>query len=143
MVARAALVLILVAGLLSGCAGQRSGKDSSSEFTGEDRLVANTIEDLQSAASKGNGDEVKICRDLLAKSLVDKIASHGQTCQAALDTALKDTDSFELQVKKDGIKRNGNTATAVVTADRGDKDKDVEITLVKQGPAWRISDLGD
>ena len=52
---------------VAGCASQTTSNDSSGKFRGEQRLVANTIEDFESAASKGDQDQ--ICRDLLARPL--------------------------------------------------------------------------
>ncbi len=127
---------IVAAVLLAGCAGQSaSNDDSTSKFSGDQRLVANTVEDFESAASKGDQD--KICRDLLAKALVDQFAQRGGTCEKAVDATLKDTDSFDLTVERVSI--SGQEATARVKADRGKKDIGQSLTLVKQGAGWRIS----
>ena len=124
--------------LLTGCAAQSSGNnDDTSKFTGDQRLVANTVEDYESASSKGDQD--KICRDLLATALVRQYAQRGGTCEKAVDGALKDADSFNLTVEKVAI--NGQDATATVKADRGKKDITQAIVLVKQGAGWRISEF--
>jgi hypothetical protein len=129
-------IAVLAAVLLAGCtASSSSNKDDTSKFKGDQRLVANTVEDFQSAASKGDQD--KICRDLLAKALADQYAQHGGTCENVVDQTLKDTDSFDLTVEKVAIA--GQQATATVKADRGKKDLTQAITLVKQGAGWRIS----
>jgi hypothetical protein len=127
----AALAAIAVA----GCTTQTTSDDSSDKFVGDQRLVANTIEDFESAASKGDQDQ--ICRELLAKPLIADYAEHGGTCEKAVDGALKDTDSFGLTVESVSIA--GAKATARVKADRGKKDVIQTMTLVKEGPAWRIS----
>jgi hypothetical protein len=134
---RSLLPIALVAAvLLAGCAAQSSSNnDDTSQFKGDQRLVANTVEDFESAASKGDQD--KICRDLLAKALADQYAQHGGTCAKVVDQTLKDTDSFDLTVEKVAIA--GPQATATVKADRGKKDLTQAITLVKQGAGWRIS----
>jgi outer membrane PBP1 activator LpoA protein len=122
--------------LLAGCTTQSSSNDdSTSKFRGDQRLVANTVEDFESAASKGDQD--KICRDLLAKALVQQYAQRGGTCEKAVDGTLKDTDSFDLTVEKVTI--SGQQATANVKADRGKEDINQALTLVKQGAGWRIS----
>jgi outer membrane lipoprotein SlyB len=126
---------LLAAVLLAGCTASSSGDDDTSKFRGDQRLVANTVEDFESAASKGDQD--KICRDLLAKALVDQYAQRGGTCEKVVDGALKDTDSFDLTVEKVTI--DGQQATASVKADRGKKDVMQSVTLVKQGAGWRIS----
>ena len=122
---------------VAGCASQTTSNDSSGKFRGEQRLVANTIEDFESAASKGDQDQ--ICRELLAKPLIAQYAEHGGTCEKAVDGALKDTDSFGLTVESVSIA--GGEATARVKADRGKNDVIRTITLAKEGPGWRISEF--
>ena len=128
----------IVAVAVGGCASQTTTDDSSGKFRGDQRLVANTIEDFESAASKGDQDQ--ICRDLLARSLVVRYTEHGGTCEAAVDGALKDTDSFGLTVES--VRVTGTDATARVKADRGKNDVLRTINLVKEGPGWRISAFG-
>jgi outer membrane lipoprotein SlyB len=136
---RSALILAATAAFaVAGCSSQGSSNDSSGKFSGDQRLVANTVEDFESAASKGDQDQ--ICRDFLAKALVEQYAKHGGSCEAAVDGALKDTDSFDLTVESVTI--NGQQATARVKADRGkEPDQQRTLTLVKQGTGWRISEF--
>jgi hypothetical protein len=122
---------------LAGCTTQSTTDDSSGKFQGEQRLVANTIEDFESAASKGDQDQ--ICRELLAKPLIATYAKRGGTCEKAVDDALKDSDSFGLTVQSVNV--TGTDATARVKADRGKKDVIRTIDLVKEGPGWRISEF--
>ena len=138
MLHRVVPIALLATIALAGCTTQASNNDSSGKFKGDQRLVANTVEDFESAASKG--DQNKICRDLLATSLVDQYAQHGGTCEKAVDGALKDTDSFGLTVESVAI--NGQQATARVKADRGKHDVMQNIALTKQGAGWRISQFG-
>ena len=140
MAAAPVRILALLAALplaLSAC-GQTS-KDSTKDFQGDQKAVAQTVEDLQKAASKS--DEGKICGDLLAPALVAKIkAASKTTCETALNDALKDSDSFELQVKK--VTLAGSTATAVVESSGGKKTRTDTLQLQKVGAAWKISSLG-
>jgi Domain of unknown function (DUF4878) len=136
-------VLVAAALTLSAC-GQAS-KDSSGDFKGDQKVVAQTVEDFQSAASKANGD--KICDELLAADLVAKVKAAAQktdpkgTCADGLKDALRDADSFELTVKKVSI--DGTTATAVVESDDTGDDKATDtLTLTKAGDGWKISALG-
>ena len=128
----------LAAVAIAGCTTQTTSDDSSGKFTGDQRLVANTIEDFESAASKGDQDQ--ICRELLAKPLIATYAKRGGTCEKAVDDALKDTDSFGLTVES--VRITDTDATARVKADRGKKDIIQTMSLVKEGPGWRISAFG-
>ena len=135
---RFALPLAAIAALsVTGCTTTTTSDDSSGKFTGEQRLVANTVEDFESAASKG--DQAQICRELLAKPLIATYAERGGTCEDAVDGALKDTDSFGLTVES--VRITDGQATARVKADRGKNDVIRTINLVKEGTGWRISEF--
>jgi hypothetical protein len=130
--------LLCVSALTLAACGQTS-KDSSSDFKGDQKAVAQTVEDLQSASKKR--DESKICTDLLAPALLTKIKTASRTtCEDVMKDALRDVDSTELQVKKVAI--SGTTATATVQSDAGKDDRTDTLTLVKVGNTWKISELG-
>jgi hypothetical protein len=136
---RSLVPLALLASLaLAGCTTRSTSDDSTGEFRGDQRLVANTVEDFESAASEG--DQGKICRDLLARALVAQYAERGGSCERAVDGALKDTDSFEMTVERVTI--TGTQASVRVKSDRGKKDLQQSLTLVRQGQGWRISGFG-
>lgn len=130
----AALALAVMA---AGCASSGSN-DSTADFRGEQRLVATTVEDLQSAAV--DGDEGKICRELLATSVADPLARGGRTCQQTVEDALKDADSSDLTVRS--VRVDGTRATAAVKEERGKEDRVSTVRLVKEGGRWRIATLG-
>ncbi len=134
------IVALLVALPLALSACGQSSKDSAGDFQGEQKAVAQTVEDLQKAASKS--DEGKICDDLLAPALIARIKTASKTtCQSALNDALTDSDSFELQVKKVAI--DGTTATAIVESDAtGSTKRRDTLQLTKVGNSWKIATLG-
>lgn len=132
------LALLLALPIALSACGQ-TVKDSSSDFQGDQKAVAETVEDLQSASRKHDGE--KICGDLLAPALAAKIkAASKDTCDTAVKDALSDADSFELQVQK--VTVSGATATAVVESEGGDKDRVDTLRLVKDGGSWKIATLG-
>jgi hypothetical protein len=136
---RFALPLAAVAAVaVTGCTTTTTSNDSSGKFRGEQRLVANTVEDFESAASKGEQDQ--ICRELLARPLIATYARRGGTCEKVVDGALKDSDSFGLTVES--VRIAGASATVRVKADRGKHDVLRNLTLVKEGAGWRISAFG-
>jgi hypothetical protein len=121
-----------------GACGQ-TAKDSATDFKGDQKNVAQTIEDLQSFARKG--DEGKICTELLARDLVKKITtSSKKPCDQALKDAIADADAFELQVQK--VTVNGDTATATVESQAGGKNRTDTLRLVRDREAWKIETLG-
>jgi hypothetical protein len=140
MAATTRLAVLLCASALTLSACGTTDKDSASDFKGDQKAVAQAVEDLQSASRKG--DERKICTDLLAPALVTRIkAAHRDGCEPELKAALRDVDSFELQVKKVAIAGTSATATVTSTVGKND-DRDDTLTLVKVGSAWKISELG-
>lgn len=130
--------------VLSAC-GQTT-KDSAEDFQGEQKAVAQTVEDLQSAASKKDGQD-RICTQLLAPALVTQIKTAATrtdpkaTCQTALKDSLRDADTFDLTVEK--VVVDGDKATATVTSDAGGgQDRTDTLELVKVGNGWKIATLG-
>ena len=131
------LVPALAAVLLAAGCGQGT-KTSAGKFSGEQKVVATTIDDLQSAGRKG--DAQKICSDLLAPSLLQQIRRASGDCAKTLDGALQDVDSFGMTVEKVAI--NGNQATATVKSDAGNSSRTDQIQLQKVGSNWKIASLG-
>jgi hypothetical protein len=140
MAAPTRLVALLVAlPFALGACGQ-AAKDSAGDFRGDQKDVAQTVEDLQSFARKG--DAGKICAEVLAKDLVAKIQSASKKpCDQALKDTIADADAFELSVKK--VRVDGDRATATVRSEGGgDQDRTESLTLVRDRSAWKIATLG-
>jgi type II secretory pathway pseudopilin PulG len=130
--------LVAVAVLAAACApSTKSSSNSTSKFKGEQRQVAQAIEDLEAAANDGN--EAKMCNELLARSLAQQLAAHGGSCPTAAKAAVKDADSLGMTV--DQVRITDGRATARVTLDRGSKDKVANIQLVREGGRWKVSGL--
>jgi Putative lumazine-binding len=129
----AALALAVTA---AGCAPQRSStSDSVKKFTGDQRAAAQTVEDLESAAQ--DGDEAKICTQVLAKALADRLAAAGNGCASAVNAAIKDTDSLDMTVE--AVRVNGDRATARVKFETGKNDRRGNVALAREGGRWRIA----
>lgn len=122
--------LIALAALLAGCGGQPS---SVEEFEGAERQVAQTVENLSDAGR--DKDERRICRQILAESVVERLGE----CERKVDEALKDADSFELDVT--GVRIEGSRAVARVESG-GEQDEVERLELVRAGGGWRIASLG-
>jgi cell division protein FtsI/penicillin-binding protein 2 len=128
-------VPLVLAALAAGCAGSPS---SAGDFQGEEKRVAEVVEKLQSAGE--TGDAAEICDEVLAKQLRDQIQEAGSSCEQELDKAIKDADDFDLEVEDVTI--SGKTATAKVKGrDRGE-ERVREFQFVREGAAWRATDLG-
>jgi dihydroxyacetone kinase len=122
----------LVALALTAC-GQ-AARSSAGDFQGTERQVADAVESLQSAAESRNGQ--KVCREVLAPALADRMRAQGQDCATQVRTALDDADDFELTVQRVDVR--GDQATAQV-ANRGPA---FTLVLARQGGAWRITSFG-
>jgi hypothetical protein len=134
----AALPLLAIAALLAACAPSSGSKNSAGDFRGDQRAVATTVEDLESAAS--DGDENRICRELLAPALVRRLSAQGG-CAAAVDKAIKNADTFALDVQS--VRIAGDRATARVKSDTGDRDRfgTIGLTRIRASAGWRIETL--
>jgi len=132
---RTLALLLAAAGLATGCGA--SSSNSASDFSGVKKDIATTVDDLVSAAKKS--DEVKICRDLLAPSLIATLrAANKSSCDTAVNDAIKDADTFDMTVKSVNV--TGNTATAVVDSKHGSSNDTFK--LEKVGGQWKISSFG-
>jgi hypothetical protein len=121
----------LAALLLVGCG---AGTESSTEaFSGEDKRVAQVIEDLQTAGANGEAEE--ICSRISPRSSSTGWA-RGASCAQELDDALADADDFELDVEK--VEVNGTRATATVSDSDG---RAKAVQLVRERDGWRVSEL--
>jgi hypothetical protein len=124
-----AILPIALAALVAGC-GQT---DSSTEFQGAERQVANVIEDLQKAAIEG--EERRICRQLLSAELARGAGDCNSVVQAAIDEA--DTNEIEVE----DVSVTGERARARVRT--GSREKQTETyELVRENRTWRISSFG-
>jgi hypothetical protein len=140
MIARTApaAALAALALIATGCTTAGSTSSSSTgNFKGEQKLVANTIDDLSTAASKRN--QGQICSTLLASDIVDRLDARGG-CTKLINRALKDADTYDISVRS--IQINGDKATAQVTSKVGNKDRPGTLQLVKQDGRWKVSSFG-
>lgn len=133
------LVALTAAIALAGCGA--TDNDSAADLEGEDRLVANTIEDLSDAGREGDGAE--IC-SLLSEALITKIrtaAGDGVRCEDAIEDAIDDADSFDIDVIS--VRVDGTAATAVVESKENDDEIRDTFGLVKEARRWKVNALSD
>jgi hypothetical protein len=130
------LIALLVCLPLAGCtqAGTKNS-DSTKDFTGDQKAVASTVEDLQTAAKDRKG--TTICADLITAELRDKIST--SDCPKVMKDAVRDTDEVDLKVKT--VKVTGDKAVASVQEKTGGDDRMRTIELQKVAGRWRISAL--
>ncbi len=125
---------LVIAGalLLAGCGGEAS---SAGGFEGEEKAVAEAVEDIQTAAERR--DPERLCRDLIAKELRDRAADGGTSCDKEMEKAVRDADSFDLDVED--VTVTGTTAQVTVKGDAGTKRRAGEIRMVKEDGRWRAA----
>ena len=129
------LLALAVAALALGACGQTS---SAADFEGEQKAVAEVVEDIQSAAS--GDDAARICRDLLADELIRAFEQGAGKCTDELDKAISDVDDFELDVEE--VTVTGTTATARVVSAGGAEDRTDTLSFTKQQGRWKATSLG-
>jgi hypothetical protein len=123
--------------LATGVAACGNTTVSTSSFKGEQQKVAQAVAHLQSHATALEAK--KICNEDLAAARVAKLNAAPGGCKQALESQLKQIDSFETTVQSVQIK--GATATARVKGIDGGKKSVQTVTFAKEGGKWRISGL--
>ena len=132
---RSAGAISLIVLAFAGCGSEPS---SAGKFQGEQQAVAEVVEDIQRAAERG--EAAKLCRDLIARALREKIASGGINCDKEMEKAVEDADAFELEVQK--VTVSGTTAQVTVRGEAGDNDATRTFGMVKEDGLWRAASFG-
>jgi hypothetical protein len=122
---------------LSGC-GAQAGSDAAERFSGDERVVAQAVQDFQEAAQ--GGENGRLCRELLARDLAQRFARvGGGDCLAGVQDAVRDADSFRLEVQD--VTVQDQQATARVTTEIGEREQTDTIELVREANRWKVSAL--
>ena len=124
-----AILSIALATLVAAC-GQT---DSSAEFEGAEGEAAAVVEDLQDAALEG--EERRICRQLLSAAL----ARRAGDCNRVVQDALDETDQTELEVED--VRVTGARARVRVSAGSREPES-ATFELVRENRSWRIASFG-
>jgi hypothetical protein len=120
--------------LLAGC-GASTQPSSAEKFQGDERAVAQKVEDLQQAGERREPEA--ICTDILARSLVQQLEAAGTTCTEEMQKAIEDADDYALDVQDVTI--SGSTATVQVR--RGDDGPTETMEFTQEGGQWRATSL--
>ena len=121
--------------LLAGC-GASTQPSSAEEFPGEERAVAQKVEDLQEAGERRQPET--ICSEILARSLVQRLEAAGTDCTQEMQKAIEDADDYALDVTDVTI--SGSTATVEVR--RGEDGPSETMEFRQEGGQWRATSLG-
>jgi hypothetical protein len=135
---RIALLLPLL--LVAGCAPANSGGVDTGRFSGTEKAVATSLDDLADAGRSRDG--ARVCSQLLSKRLVDRLDSSGGSRRNALEDQLDNADVFDIDVAKDAITVNGSTATARVRSNFDGKKAPRTLRLVLEQRRWKLDSIG-
>jgi hypothetical protein len=91
-------------------------------------------------AAVQNKDYVKICDDMLAQALVQKMEQVGLSCVVALRQGLGSVEAPTLEVREVDV-RGDRALVSVHSVARGQAASDDALTLVRQDGRWRIASL--
>jgi len=119
---------------LAGC-GAQAQPSSVERFQGEERAVAQKIEDLQEAGESRKPED--ICSQILSRTLVTQLEAAGADCADEMEKAIDDADDYELDVQKVAV--SGSTATATVK--RGDDGPTETMEFARENGQWRATSL--
>lgn len=131
-------IALLCVPLLAVGIGACGTTTSTSSFKGEQHAVAQTVSNLQSHATAL--EQKKICGEDLAGATVARLDATPGGCKQAIETQLKEIDSFEVTVES--VQISGDKATTRVKSVNSGKKSIQTLTLVKEGGKWKISGIG-
>jgi hypothetical protein len=121
------IVVVLLSCTLAGCGA-----------SARDEVQAKV---QQFAKATASGDYRALCEQVLAPSLLQRLASAGLGCEAAMKIFVASVHDPTLSVAR--IKVNGKSASAVaLTAARGQRAGLDTIELIDTKNGWRVSSLG-
>ena len=131
---RILIALPLISALLAGCGDDEPATpgQASPSVSGGQRGVLETIDALQTASRKGDGET--ICGDIFTAKLVRSVeAAAKRSCAEEVREQLF-SPKAEISVSRD-IKVNGGEATATVREQNGRVSK---LFLVKHDGRWQV-----
>lgn len=128
-------IALLCAPLLATGIAACGNTVSTSSFKGEQHAVAQTVSNLQSHATALEAK--KICGEDLAAARVASLSRSTGGCKQAIESQLKQIDSFETTVES--VKISGDRATAQVKSVHSGKKAIQTLTLVRESGRWKIS----
>jgi len=128
------VVALLAVLALAGC-GAESDPSSAEKFQGEERAVAQRVEDLQEAGESREPED--ICSQILARSLVQELEAAGVECANEMEKAIDDADDYDLDVVDVTI--SGSTATVEVR--RGGDGPTETMEFARENDEWRATSL--
>ena len=126
-------VALLALLLLAGCApsGGGGGVDVD-RFEGDEKLVAETLDDLSSAGRRDDAEQ--ICSRLLSARLVEQLGA--RRCVDVVGEQIEDAQVFDLEV--DRVTVTGDRATARVVSDFDGEEQPRTVTLVREGGRFKL-----
>jgi ketosteroid isomerase-like protein len=128
-VRRPLVALAVAATVLAGCGGGPSDEEQ----------VRTTVQAFSDATAAK--DYQRLCDDLLAPKLVEKIKQVGLPCEVALQRGLGSVKKPKLTIGQ--VTVTGDSATADVrTSAAGQQPSRDTLKLTKDGDDWRIASLG-
>ena len=129
-----AIAAVLALGL-SACGGSDSRVREQAPGRRRSRS-RRSVDNLSTAGQRRDAE--RICKEILAKQLVDELKTAGGDCVTEMDRAIKDATRLRPQISQ--IKVTGNTATARVR--QGEDGATAVFSFVKEGDVWKASALG-
>lgn len=134
MRARSALLLPLL--LVAGCGATESS--NVGDFEGEERAVAEAVEELQTAGEGRKAEE--LCTEHFSRALAQQFRAPGADCEREVTATLVDATDYELEVRDVTVR--GDAAEVRVATRTNGQGRLVTMAYVREGGRWKARSLG-
>jgi hypothetical protein len=155
---RRLLIAVLAAPVLAGCGGDGGGSGSAQAPTATPaRTATPTPSATPSAPAPGSkgapvaaalrrfaaairaGDGRTICRELLAREVLERVEAAGGSCEANLIEPRITEGGPDYAIAVRSIRVRGDRAVAEITATERDGPRDSSQPLVRERGGWRLA----
>jgi hypothetical protein len=124
------IAILLATASLAGCAAANQNS-SAGNFEGDERDVAQVIDDLKSTR-----DYEEVCSRIFTDALAQSLEADGQDCVDEVEATRRDVADTDMEV--DDVTVTGDEATAEVSQE----GRTATFELERSGESWQISSLG-
>lgn len=130
----ACLLFCLTAAVwLGACGGGQKTSESAKRFSGDQRKVAQVVEDFQAAAH--DGDNKRVCNEVISKR------DHPENCESDVRTYFSRKQNRKVQLDVLTVSIKGSNASARVAIKNVGRPRTVTYPLIMESGKWKLTSV--